>query len=107
MIKIISKLEDNIFSGILVKKGLTCLCESDFKKLKQDKNFISFQNKKFIIIEQKKSKASTPANKTIKAPADFETMNWKDLQAYAKSRGIKAKTKANIIEELKKDKKGE
>lgn len=107
MIKIISKLEDNIFSSILVKKGLNFLCESDFKKLELDKNFISFQNKKLIDIEQKKSKVSTPANKTIKAPADFETMNWKDLQAYAKSRGIKAKTKANIIEELKKGQKGE
>lgn len=100
MFKIFSTLEDNIFSGILVKKGLTYLCESDFKKLKQDKNFISFHNKKLIDIEQKKSKVSAPIN--------FESMKWQDLQAYAKSKGIsvKAKSKIDIINELK-EKKGE
>lgn len=101
MFKIVSKLEDNMFLDVLVKKGSNLFYESDFKKLKSDKNFISFQNKKFIIIEQKKSKVSVS-----KAPIDFESMNWKDLLAYAKSKGIsvKAKSKIDIINELKEQK---
>ena len=60
-----------------------------------------------IVIEQEKIKVSTPADEEAKAPIDFGTMNWQNLLAYAKSKGIKAKTKANIIEELKKEQKGE
>ena len=75
--------------------------------MKSDKNFIGFQNKNLIVIEQEKIKVSTPADEEAKAPIDFGTMNWQNLLAYAKSKGIKAKTKANIIEELKKEQKGE
>ena len=101
MYKIVSKLEDNMFSGVLVKKGSNLFYESDFKKLKQDKNFISFQNKKFIIIEKKKPKVSVS-----KAPVNFGSMKWQDLQAYAKSKGlsVKAKSKIDIINELKEQK---
>lgn len=102
MLKLVSKLEANIFSGILVKKGINFVNKTVFLRLIKDGNFLKFWNKGFFNVkEDPEPTIDRPKVNEIKL--DYESMKWQDLQAYAKSKGISInkKTKVDIINELK------
>ena len=106
MLKIYSKLEDNIFSGVTIKKGLNCIPDKVGKKLVLlDKVFKNFVEKGFIKIEVK-DQSSTKANKASvqETPLDFNSMTQPELKSYVLKNNIQVPSfkKADILSVLMK-----
>lgn len=103
MIKIYSKLEDNIFSGIKIKKGLNCLPDKTGKQLVLlDKAFKGFVEKGLIKIEAKEL-ANKKANAASSVPAlDFNSMTQPELKSYVIKNNIQVPSykKADILSVL-------
>lgn len=90
---IYSKLENNVFSKILIKKGKNTINEEVYAELLKDKVFKNFLEKGFIKIEDREEE-----NKEI----DFTKMTYAELKAYVKANNIEVKSlkKDDILEAL-------
>ena len=97
---IFSKLEDNIFSGILIKKGYNRLTDADVETLNKIISFTGFVSRKLIIIVRQ-AILSAPAGVTT--VPDFENMEYQELKKYVKNNNIKpaSMSKADILVALK------
>lgn len=98
---IISALEDNIFSGILVKKGLNNLSDKQYKALTSSRHFPAACAKGFI-------RQITPVSPEVKKAVsaimpDFDTMSYDELKKYVKENNIEVPSmkKADILKTLK------
>lgn len=101
MKKIFSMLEDNIFSGILVKKGLNNLSDKQYKVLISSRHFQAACTKGFI-------GQITPVSPEVKKAVlaimpDFDTMSYNELKKYVKENNIEVPSmrKADILKTLK------
>lgn len=98
---IISMLEDNIFSGILVKKGLNNLSDKQYNVLTSSRHFQAACVKGFI-------RQITPVSPEVKKAVsaiipDFDTMSYEELKKYVKENNIEVPSmkKADILKTLK------
>lgn len=111
---IISTLENNLFNGILIKKGENKIAEKICLELIKDITFKQYVEKGFIKIEEKKElKPKTPPTNnggTNNEPAIYgepdnalEDLKYQELVKLAKSKGIQTnkKKKEEIIKELR------
>lgn len=98
---IISKLENNTFNNVLIKKGKNLISDKKCIDLLQNDFFKNYVMKGLIKILEKEKKEIKEINK--ENTPDYENMNYNDLVKYAKSKGIDTnkKKKAQIIEELR------
>lgn len=88
---IISKLENNIFSGILVKKGINKISDKDYNVLLLDVNFCTFSGLGFIKIKGAKfEKVKEEVKKS------FDDMSYQELVAYVKANNIKTASKSKV-----------
>lgn len=102
MIIIYSNLEDNIFSGVTVKKGFNYLPNKIVKELVfHDKTFKNFVIKGFIKIEEKRDTNKASVSDT--AP-DFESMTQPELKSYVLKNNIEVPSfkKAEMLSVLMK-----
>lgn len=101
---IISKLEDNLFSEILVKKGENNLQDKLVDELLKDKEFKAFVNAGYIKVQQpvKKVTKKVPPVSDGEKP-DFASMSYQQLKAYAKAYNItpKSQSKEDILNAIK------
>lgn len=98
---IISTLEDNIFSGILVKKGLNNLSDKKYKVLTSSRHFQAACAKGFI---RQIIPVSPEVKKAVSAiMLDFDTMSYDELKKYVKENNIEVPSmkKADILKTLK------
>lgn len=98
MIKLKSKLENNLIDGVLIKKGINHLEEAVYDKVSKSKVFIKFCELGYIVrLAVKKVKEI----KEEKKP-DFASMSYADLKKYVKENKIevKSQSKADILEAL-------
>ena len=85
MLTIISKLENNLFDDILIKKGSNNVKNIELSSLLKNTTFKSMCAKGYIkILGNKQSKPQTD-DKVL----DFESMNYQELQKYVKAHQIK------------------
>lgn len=102
---IISKLENNIFSGILVKKGTNKIFDKDYNVLLLDVNFCTFTGLGLIKVEgaisAKVKKAVAEVIEEVKK--SFDDMTYQELLKYVKKHNIKVPStkKADILKVLK------
>lgn len=89
MQKVLSKLENNKFSNVVVKKGLNLINDKDFKTLSDNTQFKSFVEKGYIQIKAKAKKINTEK-------PDFNSMDYNELKKYIKNNNIE-------VPSLKKD----
>lgn len=94
---IVSMLEDNIFSGILVKKGINNLSDKQYKVLTSSRHFEAACAKGFIM-------QFTPVSPEVKKAVsaiipDFDTMSYNELKKYVKENNIEVPSmkKADIL----------
>lgn len=101
---IISKLEDNLFSGVLVKKGLNIIKDDIYRRLCGSKQFKQFCEGKYIEVTEAENGAAQGDTKDIKDTKDFGSMSYSELKAYVLENNIKVKSlkKADILEALTK-----
>ena len=100
MINLKSKLENNIFDGVLVKKGISQIEEALFEKLSKNPTFVKFLEGGYILkVAAQKVKE---AKEEIKNKPDFSKMSYNDLKKYVKDNKIEVKSlsKADIYEAL-------
>lgn len=100
---IISKLENNLFNGILIKKGENKVPDKDCLELIKDITFNRYVEKGFIKVEEKKElKTKTPPANDGETEG-LENMKYQELVKLAKSKGIDTnkKKKEEIIKELR------
>ena len=100
MTEIISRLENNLFSGILLKKGKNIITESVYKTLKSDKHFARFLAKGFI-----KTVSEKKEDKQDKQAVNVDLTDYNELKRYVVENGIK--TASIKKEDLLKAVKGE
>ena len=86
MKELISTLENNIFSGVLIKKGKNLIEDAVYNKLIKNKQFIKFLEKKHINLAGK-SKETNDTKET-----DFTTLSYDDLKKYVKENNIEVKS---------------
>lgn len=108
---IISKLENNVFSGILVRKGKNKISDKDYQTLLLDVNFVAFTGLNYLKVEGAQfTKVAKAVDKTIEEDMDFESMSYQDLKAYVQKNNIEVPSlkKADILSVLKQiEEKGE
>ena len=88
MKELISTLENNIFSGVLIKKGKNLIEDAVYNKLIKNKQFIKFLEKKHINLAGK----SKETNETKETETDFTTLSYDDLKKYVKENNIEVKS---------------
>lgn len=102
MIKLISKLEANIFDNVLLKKGINVISEAAFNQLKKNKTFLNFFDAGFIthIVAEKIKEAKTE----IREKPDFSKFSYEDLKKYVKENNIKVSSmkKTDLLAALNK-----
>lgn len=108
---VISKLENNILSGILIKKGENKISDKDYQTLLLDVNFVTFIGLNYLKVEGKKfTKVTKAVKETIEEDLDFESMSYQALKAYVQDNNIEVPSfkKADILAVLKQiEEKGE
>ena len=99
MLKIKSKLENTVFSGIELKKGIHSYNNSSYTRMSVDKEF-----KKHILVKNIEILGLKEEEKQKEKKTDFATMPYKDLVAYIRKNKIKTKSMklADILAELTK-----
>lgn len=100
---IVSKLENNLFNWILIKKGENKVSDKDYLELIKDIIFKQYVENGFIKVEEKKElKTKTPPTNEGETQG-LENMKYQDLVKLAKSKGIDTnkKKKEEIIKELR------
>lgn len=101
---IVSKLENNIFSGILIKKGENKISDKDYKTLLLDVNFVTFVGLKYLSVQGQIFPKVTKAVEEIKdKKLDFENMTQPELKSYVIKNNIKVPSfkKVDILAALK------
>jgi len=95
---IISSLEDNIFSGILVKKGLTRVRDKDFELLRKTREFKTAVNNGFIRLV-----TADVAKPNVPDKPNFDTMSYAELKQYVTDNNITVASmkKVDILNALK------
>lgn len=108
---IISKLENNVFSGILVRKGKNKISDKDYQMLLTDVNFVTFISLEYLKVEGAQfTKVTKAIKETIEEDLDFENMSYQDLKTYVRQNNIEVPSfkKADILVVLKQiEEKGE
>ena len=82
-----SKLENNIFCGVLLKKGLHTYKNSDYTRMTFDKDF-----KRHILVRNIEIIGLKAETKAKEEKPDFTVMTYKELVAYVKEHKIKTKS---------------
>lgn len=102
MINIKSKLENNMFDNVLVKKGINHISEELFNKLKQNKTFKAFCDLGYIACTAKEKVKEV--KEEIANKPDFSKFSYDELKAYVKKHNIKVPSlkKADILAVLNK-----
>lgn len=101
---IVSKLENNIFSGILIKKGENKISDKDYNTLLLDVNFVTFVGLKYLSVQNKTFTKVTEAVEEIKnEKPDFENMTQPELKSYVIKNNIEVQSfkKVDILAALK------
>lgn len=78
MQKIISKLENNIYENIEIKKGENLISDNHYLIIKKNPIFKKYVNDGFIIVQEVKAKKFK--NNKIQ---DFDNMSYQELKKYA------------------------
>lgn len=91
MKKIISALENNLFSNVLIKKGLNIIEDDIYKKLCSDKQFKIFLSRGYIKPEAEEKEKN------------YEDMSYQELKRYVQKNNIKVNSfkRVDILEALK------
>lgn len=101
MIEIKSKLENNVFGGVILKKGINKYRDCDYARMNFDKEF-----KKHLIVGNIQILGLKPVEKPVKKEKkpDYTKMSYKELVQYVKDNKIKIKSMktADILEALQK-----
>ncbi len=103
MIKINSKLENNIFGGIELKKGINKYKNSDYARMSHDRNFKRHILVKNIeVMDLSEPEAVKPQAKNEKEKIDYTKMSYNELVKFVKANNIKTKSMktADILEAL-------
>ena len=89
--KLISKLENNVIAGVLIKKGKNEIEDAVYNTLCKDKHFARFVKNGYIV----KETGDKPENK-------FESMTYDELKQYVKDNNIEVPSlkKADILKVL-------
>lgn len=99
MIEIKSKLENNVFGGVVLKKGINKYRDCDYARMNFDKEF-----RKHLIVGNVQILGLKPVEKPIlkKEKLDYTKMSYKELVQYVKDNKIKTKSMktADILEAL-------
>lgn len=95
---IISALEDNIFSGILVKKGETRLTEKAYELLSKTREFKTAVQNGFIRLV-----TADVTKPNISDKPNFDTMSYAELKQYVTDNkiAVASKKKVDILNALK------
>lgn len=98
MIKIKSKLENIIFNGVLLKKGVFSYNHSQYARMSFDREF-----KKHILVGNIELLNFVRQEQEKQEKPDFGKMPYKELVAYVRQHKIKTKSMklADILEALK------
>lgn len=97
---IVSKLENNIFSGILIKKGENKISDKDYNTLLLDTAFVTFLDHEYLSVQDK----VTEVVEEIKnQKPDFENMTQPELKSYVIKNNIEVSSfkKVDILAALK------
>lgn len=98
---LISLLENNIFCGVLIKKGFNNLTDAQYQKASESMAFLDAVKRKLIY----EYKAKTPDETKVIADVkpDFDTMSYADLKKYVAANGIKTDSmkKNDLLKALK------
>lgn len=78
MQKVFSKLENNIFENIEIKKGENLISDNHYLIIKKNPIFKNYVNKGFIIVQE--VKAATFKNAEVQ---DFDKMTYQELKQFA------------------------
>lgn len=78
MQKVFSKLENNIFENIEIKKGENLISDNHYLIIKKNPIFKKYVNDGFIIVQEVKAKKFK--NNKIQ---DFDNMSYQELKKYA------------------------
>lgn len=78
MQKVFSKLENNIFENIEIKKGENLISDNHYLIIKKNPIFKNYVNNGFIIVQE--VKATKFKNDKIQ---DFDNMSYQELKKYA------------------------
>lgn len=92
MIKLRSKLENNLLDNVLVKKGITYIEEEVYNKLLKNETFKKFCDLGYIaqvVVNKVKE-----AKKEISEKPDFTKFSYQDLKKYVKEHNIKVKSQS-------------
>lgn len=93
MKELISTLENNIFSGVLIKKGKNLIEDAVYNKLTKNKQFIKFLEKKHINLAAVSAKTTDKKETDTKeTETDFTTLSYDDLKKYVKENNIEVKS---------------
>lgn len=100
MIEIKSKLENNVFGGVVLKKGINKYRDCDYARMNFDKEF-----RKHLIVGNVQILGLKPVEKPVKQKKekpDYTKMSYKELVQYVKDNKIKTKSMktADILEAL-------
>lgn len=85
MITIISKLENNLFDDVLIKKGVNKVNNLVFSRLLKNTTFKSMRANGYIKVMKNKQTKQNNDNKT----PDFKSMNYQQLLKFVKEHQIK------------------
>ena len=97
MKNIISLLENNLFSDVLIRKGVNTIADEVYTELCKNKQFKSFAEQGYIKVETETKKEDLNKEKS------YENMSYSELKAYVQKNNIEVKSlkKADILEALK------
>lgn len=100
---LISTLEDNIFLGVLIKKGVNKIPDKIYNKLISSPVFRARMTLGQIKEQGQKTKAAAKTAETTQQATDFDSMSYDELKKYVKENNIKTGSmkKADILKALK------
>lgn len=100
---LISTLEDNIFLGVLIKKGVNKIPDKIYNNLISNPVFRARMTLGQIKEQGQKTKSAAKTAETIQQTTDFDSMSYDELKKYVKENNIKTDSmkKADILKALK------
>lgn len=102
MIKINSKLENNIFGGVELKKGINKYKNADYARMSHDRNFKRHILVKNIEIMELSAPGAVKPAGADKEKIDYTKMSYNELVKFVKKNNIETKSMktADILEAL-------
>lgn len=97
---IVSKLENNRFSGILIKKGENKISDKDYNTLLLDAAFVTFLDHEYLSVQ---NKVTEVVEEIKNEKPDFENMTQPELKSYVIKNNIEVPSfkKVDILVALK------